>query len=56
MLADGLVGELHIFMYPLTRGQGPRLFPSPAAPRKLTLARSEVFEHGVVYLNYRTHA
>jgi dihydrofolate reductase len=56
MLADGLVDELHIFMYPLTRGQGPRLFPSPAAPDKLTLAGSEVFEHGVVYLNYRTHA
>jgi dihydrofolate reductase len=34
MLADGLVDELHIFMYPLTRGQGPRLFPSPGCARQ----------------------
>jgi dihydrofolate reductase len=27
MLADGLVDELHLFVYPLTRGPGPRLFP-----------------------------
>jgi len=27
MLADGLVDELHLFVYPLTRGAGPRLFP-----------------------------
>ena len=26
MLADGLVDELHLFVYPLTRGSGPRLF------------------------------
>src|SRR5262245_19344319 len=25
MLADGLVDELHLFVYPLTRGAGPRL-------------------------------
>ena len=35
MLADGLVDELHLFVYPLTRGAGPRLFPEDAAPRKL---------------------
>ena len=27
MLADGLVDELHLFVYPLTLGSGPRLFP-----------------------------
>src|SRR3954462_2176408 len=27
MLADGLVDELDLFVYPLTRGPGPRLFP-----------------------------
>ena len=32
MLADGLVDELHLFVYPLTRGSGPRLFPEGAAP------------------------
>jgi dihydrofolate reductase len=53
MLADGLVDELHLFMYPLTRGAGPRLFPEDAPPIKLSLARSEAYENGVVYLNYR---
>ena len=32
MLADGLVDGLHLFVYPLTRGAGPRLFPPDAAP------------------------
>ena len=41
MLADGLVDELHLFVYPLTRGVGPRLFPEDAAPRKLSLAACE---------------
>jgi dihydrofolate reductase len=53
MLADGLVDALHLFVYPLTRGAGPRLFPDTAAPRKLRLAGSESFEHGVLYLTYR---
>jgi dihydrofolate reductase len=38
MLADGLVDELHLFVYPLTRGSGPRLFPEDAAPGNLLLA------------------
>jgi dihydrofolate reductase len=53
MLADGLVDELHLLVYPLTRGSGPRLFPEEAAPSKLSLAACESYEHGVVYLNYR---
>jgi dihydrofolate reductase len=56
MLADGLVNELHLFVYPLTRGSGPRLFPEEAAPGKLSLAGSESYENGVVYLAYRPQA
>jgi dihydrofolate reductase len=56
MLADGLVDELHLFVYPVTRGEGPRLFPEGAAPGKLTLAASESYENGVVYLAYRPEA
>jgi dihydrofolate reductase len=52
MLADGLVDELHLYVYPLTRGSGPRLFPEDAAPSNLSLAASEVYENGVVYLAY----
>jgi len=53
MLADGLVDELHLFVYPLTRGAGPRLFPEEAAPSALSLAACESYENGVVYLAYR---
>jgi dihydrofolate reductase len=53
LLADGLVDELHLFVYPLARGAGPRLFDEPAGPGKLTLAASETYDNGVVYLNYR---
>ena len=56
MLADGLVDELHLFVYPLTRGPGPRLFPEDAAPTKLSLAVCESYENGVVYLAYRPQA
>ena len=53
MLADGLVDELHLFVYPLTRGSGPRLFPAEAAPASMSLAACEPYENGVVYLAYR---
>jgi dihydrofolate reductase len=53
MLADGLVDELHLFVYPLTRGQGPRLFPPETAESKLSLMRWESYDNGVVYLAYR---
>jgi dihydrofolate reductase len=53
MLADGLVDELHLFVYPLTRGSGPRLFAEEDAPSELSLTACEAYEHGVVYLAYR---
>src|ERR687893_86073 len=37
MLADNLVDELHLLVYPLTRGSGPRLFTEDAPPGKLSL-------------------
>jgi dihydrofolate reductase len=56
MLADGLVDELHLLIYPLTRGSGPRLFPEEAASDKLSLAACESYTNGVVYLAYRPQA
>jgi dihydrofolate reductase len=53
MLADGLVDGLHLFVYPLTRGSGPRLFPDGAAPRTLALETADSYDNGVVYLAYR---
>src|SRR3954449_497290 len=45
MLDDGLIDELHLFVYPLTRGEGPRLFADGAAPRKFTLGGTESYEN-----------
>jgi dihydrofolate reductase len=53
MFADGLVDELHLCMYPTTRGSGPRPFPEDAAPAKMALAACESYDNGVVYLNYQ---
>ena len=53
MLADGLVDELHLYVYPLTRGSGPRLFPEDAEASRLALARTESYDNGVLYMAYR---
>jgi dihydrofolate reductase len=53
MLADGLVDELHLFVYPTTRGAGPRLFTDDAGVGTYELVASEHYENGVVYLCYR---
>jgi dihydrofolate reductase len=53
LLDDGLIDHLHLFVYPVTRGSGPRLFPDDAAPKKLALEKTESYDNGVVYLNYR---
>ena len=56
MLADGLIDGLHLFMYPLTRGEGPRLFPDGAPPAKFSLTSTGSYDNGVVYLNYEPKA
>jgi dihydrofolate reductase len=53
MLADGLVDGLHLFVFPLTRGSGPRLFPGDGEPGRLSLQTCQQYENGVVYLAYR---
>ena len=56
MLEDGLVDGLHLFVFPLTRGSGARLFPDGDPQRKLALEASDTYDNGVVYLNYRPTA
>lgn len=53
LLADDLVDELNLFVYPLTRGHGPRLFPADAPPMTMRLASHRAFDHGVLHLTYR---
>jgi dihydrofolate reductase len=51
LIADGLLDELHLFVYPVTRGAGPRLFPDNPST-KWSLARSATYDNGVLYLVY----
>jgi dihydrofolate reductase len=50
LLADALVDELHVLLYPVTRAEGPRLFTTDAAPASFEFAATEHFDNGVVYL------
>jgi dihydrofolate reductase len=53
MIADGLVDELHLFVFPLALGDGARLFEDGGPPAKFTLAGSEAYDSGVVHLAYQ---
>jgi dihydrofolate reductase len=53
LLADGLVDELHLFVFPLALGSGDRLFAQAGSAIKLALAGSEAYDSGVVHLSYR---
>src|ERR687897_3881024 len=52
LLADGLIDGLHLFVYPLTLGPGPRVFDEDR-PVKLSLEEARSYDNGVVYLHYR---
>jgi dihydrofolate reductase len=52
LLADGLVDELHLFVYPVARGAGQRLFADNGPATKFALAGSEVYSNGVLHLTY----
>jgi dihydrofolate reductase len=51
LLADGLVDELHLFVYPLAVGEGQRLF-SDGLQAKFTLSASETYDNGTLHLVY----
>ncbi len=52
MLADSLVDELHLFVYPVVLGSGLRLFGEGGAPVKLALGETEAYSSGVLRLTY----
>jgi dihydrofolate reductase len=52
LLADGLVDELHLLMYPVVLGSGTKLFPEGAPNTPLALADHQTFENGVLHLTY----
>lgn len=51
MLADGLVDELHLFVFPVALGAGERLFSDDSLHR-LRLLETEAYDSGVVHLAY----
>ena len=52
MLADGLVDQLHLFVFPVALGAGLRLFGEAGDPVKLALGGAETYDSGVVHLTY----
>jgi len=51
LLADGLVDELHLYVYPLAVGTGIRLFPEGTA-QPLALLGAQRLSNGVAHLTY----
>ena len=52
MLADGLVDELHLFVFPVALGAGKRLWADGQPRTKLVLEKHDVYDNGVVRLSY----
>jgi dihydrofolate reductase len=52
MLADGLVDELHLFVFPVALGTGARLFADGGATTRLDLIATESYDNGVLRLGY----
>jgi dihydrofolate reductase len=52
LLADGLVDQLHLFVFPVILGSGARLFPEDTARIPLTLTAQQTYANGVVHLAY----
>jgi len=53
LLADGLVDELHLFMYPIALGGGLKLFADGGPAARFTLVAAETYANGVVHLAYQ---
>jgi dihydrofolate reductase len=52
MLREGLVDDLHLFVYPVAVGTGRRLWGDDGDPTKLTLTDHEAYGNGIVHLAY----
>lgn len=52
LLGDGLVDQLHLFVFPMLLGGGQRLFDGTGEPRRLSLREHSAYPNGVVHLHY----
>lgn len=53
LLKNDLVDDLWLFMYPLTLGEGKKLFKDGPIPAAFTLTESVVTSDGVIMANYK---
>jgi dihydrofolate reductase len=53
LIAENLVDEYRLFVYPTVVGRGARLFEDATSVPDLELAESRSFRSGVVLLTYR---
>ncbi|RSN28195.1 dihydrofolate reductase [Amycolatopsis sp. WAC 04169] len=53
LIAEGLVDEYRLFVYPVVVGEGRRLFDGATGVPKLRLVEEKAFASGVVLLRYR---
>jgi dihydrofolate reductase len=51
LIQDGLVDDLYLFMYPVTRSTGPRLFEAGLRSLKWSRAGGRLYDNGAVYLH-----
>ncbi len=54
LVADGLVDEYRLFVYPVVVGQGTRLFADATKVPALRLVETRQFRSGIALLRYRT--
>lgn len=52
LLTEGLVDELHLFVYPIALGAGEKFWRDGDGPTRLALQAQDVYDNGVVHLAY----
>ena len=52
MLAEGLVDELHLFVFPVALGSGEKLFTEGSDKLTLALGQTDTYDNGVLHLSY----
>lgn len=52
MFGDGLVDELHLFVFPVALGAGKRLWADGQPRTRLALEKHDAYDNGVVRLSY----